>query len=235
MHRLERAGLRAAALQGFAAEAEGAAVVEGDAGVIVRGRSDRAWTYALADGPGGAEALAPHLVDDRALAGVADPLADALVALWDVAGERSAVRTRAVTLGWTERALPPITVPAGYRQRALHARDAAVVDAAWARRGTGTDALIERLIARGPTVATETDAGELVGWALALDDRSLGAGFVAEAHRGRGIFGAQVARLVSTVRARDWAVVMHVGPEWAALWAGRGWSTVAEISSLVRG
>ncbi len=128
-----------------------------------------------------------------------------------------------VALTWTAPGLPPIALPRGYRQRALRPRDVVRVDAAWDQRGPGTDALLERLVARGPTVGTETEAGELVAWALALEDQSIGACWVEPAHREAGLHLAQVARLVSTIRARDWAVVQRVAPEHAAAWRARGW------------
>lgn len=227
--RVDRLGLRGAALRGFAADAEAVSVAADGEAVVVRGTSDRRWTYAALLDPSRppSDALIAMLAADRDFAALDPALADPLVVALRAAGHAVQV-SAGVTLAWTAPGLPPIVLPPGYRQRALHARDVSRVDAAWIHRGPGTDALLERAVARGPTVGTETAAGELIAWGVVLDDRAIGACAVEPAHRGRGLHVAQIARLVSTVRARDWTVMQHVTPEQAPAWEARGWTRAAE-------
>ncbi len=185
---------------GFARFARDVRGESGPGWLVVRGRSDRAWTYLVAETP---QAHVPLAADDRWFAACDSALAERLFPPAQVAWRSEGVTLRRTGSG-------AVSAPSGVRLTALEPGEAARVDAVWEYRAPGTEAMLRECIERFPSIAARDEQGALAGWLAVVDDGALGAGWVEPAFRGRGLYPAIVSALSARVEAAGLPVFLHL-------------------------
>lgn len=186
--------------------------VEGDeTGWVVRGTSDRRWTYA------GGRALALLRESDTYFAALPLTLGDEVLATRKAVWRREAISF----------VLPAgVTLPSGpHLPSPLSADDAATIDEHWEHRDEVSLAYVKACLARDPSMGVRLD-GRLVGWELVHDDGALGAAFVLPEVRRRGIMKSLQAAMVEALRERALPVFKHVSVDnqaWLPAQAPAGW------------
>lgn len=219
---------RALAPAGFFRRAKDV-TVEGDARAwVLRGTSDRRWTYAGGDQV--AQVVALLRPTDTHVAAAAPALAEALGRAREVLWRRDA-RTFTLPDG--------VALPDGrFEVSPLDDADAERIDVHWEHRDEVSLEYIRACLQRDPALGVRVN-GELVGWELVHDDGAMGAAFVVPSWRRRGVMTSLQAALVAALRARGLPVFKHVALDnaaWLPAQERAGWRKVADACWLeVRG
>lgn len=199
---------------GFARFARGVRGESGPGWLAVRGESDRAWTYLVAETPDAQPELSAA---DRWFAACDSALVDRLFSPAQLGWRSEGVTLRRTSVG-------NVSAPAGFRLTALEPHEASRVDAVWEYRSAGTEAMLRECIERFPSIAARDVHGALVGWLAVVDDGAMGAGFIEPAFRGRALYPAIVSALAARVEAAGLPVFLHLNrtpavdsPRWAEL------------------
>jgi GNAT superfamily N-acetyltransferase len=187
---------------------------------VLRGTSDRRWTYA------GGEALTLLEPFDTHFAAIDPALADT------VAGQRG-LRWRRDAKTFTLKA--ERTLPRGTHEVSqLTAVDAPIIDEQWEHRDDVSLAYLCDRIERDPALGVRVN-GALVGWELVHDDGALGAAFVLPEFRRRGIMRSLQWAMVEALRRRALPVFKHVALDnhgWLEAQEPAGWTVVGRSSWL---
>lgn len=191
--------------------------IEGDAsGWVVRGTSDRRWTYA------GGNASRLLQKSDTHFAAFPLTLADGVIAARTVRWRRDAISFEL-----------PATValpPGPFEAIPLTEADAATIDEHWEHRDEVSLAYVKACLSRDPALGVRLD-GRLVGWELVHDDGALGAAFVLPAFRRRGVMKSLQLAMVTAQRRRGAPIFKHVALDndaWLPAQEPSGWRALGQ-------
>lgn len=203
------------AIEGFRARARNVTVEDG----VVRGTSDRTWTY-LAPSP---------------LAG-AGGRGDTHFAAIPLAVAEAVSKSRTVLWRRDARSfsLPPRIKlkPGPFTATPLTLDDAETVNAHWEHRDEVSLSYIRERISNDPAVGVRI--GEvLIGWELVHDDGAMGAAFVLPRFRRQGVMRSLQFAMVEALRARRLPVFKHIALDntaWLHSQEKAGWVNEGEYA-----
>ena len=205
------------ALEGFRARAQNVTVEDG----IVRGRSDRVWTY-LPPSPLAGERVGER--GDTHFAAIPLALADAVSKSRTVLWRRDA---RSFSL--------PARVmlkPGPFTATPLTLDDAETVNAHWEHRDDVSLSYIRERISADPAVGVRI-GDVLIGWELVHDDGAMGAAFVLPRFRRQGVMRSLQFAMVEALRARRLPVFKHISLDntaWLHSQEKAGWVNEGEYA-----